>query len=109
MVHNGFNTYSKENLGLIQIGKYTCPNCQSNQEESKYIWTDLLSQIKDFFALFASKCRDQNVSYEGIAEISKFLIPHGKDYFAELFGVINMREISSKPPQENHKIAPRFS
>jgi len=85
MVHNGFNTYSKKNLGSIRIGKYKCPNCQSNQEESKYIWTDLLSKIKAFFASFALMCRDQNVSYEGIAEISKFLIPHGKDYFAELY------------------------
>ena len=84
MVHNGFNTYSKKHFGSIRIGKYKCQNCQSNQEESKSSWLNSLSQIKDFFTSFALTCRNQNVSYEGISEISEFLIPHGKDYFAEL-------------------------
>jgi hypothetical protein len=84
MVHNGFNTYSKKYLGSIRIGKYKCQKCQSNQEESKPFWFNLLSQIKDYFTSLALTCRNQNVSYEGIAEISRFIIPHGKDYFAEL-------------------------
>ena len=83
MVHNGFNTYSKKNLGSIRIGKYKCPNCQSNQEEPKQFWLNLLSQIKEYLTSFALTCRNYNVSYKGIAEISKFLIPHGKDYFAK--------------------------
>ncbi|MCK9325623.1 MAG: hypothetical protein M0P69_09010 [Bacteroidales bacterium] len=35
MVHNGYNEYSKQNLGNLKIGKYQCPNCKSNKEESK--------------------------------------------------------------------------
>jgi hypothetical protein len=33
MTHDGFNSYTKKNLGTIKIGKYHCPRCDKTIEE----------------------------------------------------------------------------
>ena len=35
MNQNGYNEYTKKNLGTIKIGKYQCPCCDENLEEDK--------------------------------------------------------------------------
>ena len=84
MVHNGYNEYSKQNLGNLKIGKYKCPNCKLNKEESKSSWINMVSEVKEFYGSFALDCLDLDVSYDGMARISKYMLSRGKDYFLDL-------------------------
>ncbi len=75
MVHNGYNMYTKKELGEVKIGRYKCSNCYNTQEEIRAFWEDLKSFLFDSFNDFFRLLRYHNVSYEGISAIMDFIFP----------------------------------
>ena len=78
MNQNGYNEYTKKNLGTIKIGKYQCPCCDENLEEDKSVWkkikSEFFNQLKKIYRLL----RNNNVSYQAISEIMKLIFPQSK-------------------------------
>jgi hypothetical protein len=78
MNHNGYNEYTKKNLGTIKIGKYECPCCQEPVEEDKSVWekikTEFFNQLRKIYRLL----RNNHVSYQAISDIMKFIFPQSK-------------------------------
>ena len=78
MVHNGYNPYTKQGLGEINIGRYKCSNCSSTHEEDHSFWEDLKTLLFDSFKDFFQILRYHNVSYNGISDIMSFIYPRSK-------------------------------
>ena len=78
MVHNGYNSYSKQGLGEINIGRYKCTNCGNTGEEDHSFWEDLKTLIFDSFNDFFQLLRYHNVSYDGISAIMDFIYPRSR-------------------------------
>jgi hypothetical protein len=78
MNQNGYNEYTKQNLGTIKIGKYQCPCCEETLEEDKSVWkkikSEFFNQLKKIYRLL----RNNNVSYQAISEIMKLIFPQSK-------------------------------
>jgi hypothetical protein len=78
MNHNGYNEYTKKNLGTIKIGKYECPCCEEPLEEDKSVWekikTEFFNQLKKIYRLL----RNNNVSYQAISDIMNLIFPQSK-------------------------------
>ena len=78
MNQNGYNEYTKKNLGTIKIGKYQCLYCEETLEEDKSIWkkikSEFFNQLKKIYRLL----RNNNVSYQAISEIMKLIFPQSK-------------------------------
>lgn len=78
MNQNGYNEYTKKNLGTIKIGKYQCPCCEETLEEDKSVWkkikSEFFNQLKKIYRLL----RNNNVSYQAISEIMKLIFPQSK-------------------------------
>ena len=71
MGHNGSNSHTKRWLGIVKIGKYSCPKCHKNMTELSDFWEDAK---KEFFGIFGSFCqllRVNHVSYEVIEKASE--------------------------------------
>ncbi|MBV1756146.1 MAG: ISNCY family transposase, partial [Methanobacterium sp.] len=45
MNHNGYNTYTKKNLGSVRIGHYVCPFCGELDEENREFWESLKQEF----------------------------------------------------------------
>ncbi|MBV1756065.1 MAG: hypothetical protein KMY52_10990 [Methanobacterium sp.] len=85
MNHNGYNTYSKKNLGSVKIGRYICPLCGEPGEESREFWESLK---KEFFSVLNHVyqiLRVNHVSYEGISDLMEAIFPRGKDTILRAF------------------------
>ena len=93
MVHNGYNQYTKQGLGEVNIGRYKCSNCGYTHEEDRSFWEDLktllLDSLNDFFQLL----RYHNVSYDGISAIMDFIFPRSRSTV--------LREFNKQMEQEN--------
>ena len=79
MDHNGSNTHTKKSLGKVKVGKYQCPKCHKNMEESHEFWEDA---TRDFFGILSNLCqilRVNSVSLEVIEKVSGFIYPRDKD------------------------------
>jgi len=77
--YNGYNTYTKNGLGSVKIGRYRCPFCREHLEEDRGFWEGLK---EDFFGVMGrlyQRMRVHNVSYPGIAWIFELIFPRGKD------------------------------
>jgi hypothetical protein len=78
MVHNGYNIYTKKELGEIKIGRYECPNCNCTDEENRSFWERLKSALSDSLGDFFKLLRSHNVSHEGISAVMDFIYPRSK-------------------------------
>ena len=79
MVHNGYNSYTKQGPGETNIGRYKCSNCRSTQEENHSFWEDMKTLLFDSFNNFFSQVlRYHNVSYDGISAIMDFIYPRSR-------------------------------
>jgi hypothetical protein len=85
MVHNGYNPYTKQGLGEINIGRYKCSNCSSTQEEDRSFWEDMKTLLFDSFNDFFQLLRYHNVSYDGISAIMAFIFPRSKSTIFRAF------------------------
>lgn len=93
MVHNGYNPYTKQDLGEINIGRYKCSNCGNTQEEDHSFWKDLKNLLFDSFNNFFQILRHHNVSYDGISAIMDFIYPRSRSTI--------LRAFNKKMEQEN--------
>ena len=85
MVHNGYNSYSKQGLGEINIGRYKCSNCGNTQEEDRCFWENLKTLLLDSFKDFFQLLRYHNVSYDGISAIMDFIYPRSRSTILRKF------------------------
>jgi hypothetical protein len=79
MDHNGSNIHTKKWLGKVKVGKYHCPKCHKNIEETHEFWEDATS---DFFGLLGGLCqilRVNSVSFEVIEKVFSYIYPRDKD------------------------------
>lgn len=83
--YNGYNTYTKNGLGNVKIGRYRCPLCEELLEEDRGFWEGLK---EDFFGVMGQlyhRMRAHNVSYPGIAWIFELIFPRSKDTIYRAF------------------------
>ena len=85
MVHNGYNPYTKQDLGKINIGRYKCSNCGNTQEEYHSFWEDLKTLLFDSFNNLFQILRHHNVSYDGISTIMDFIYPRSRSTILRAF------------------------
>jgi len=93
MVHNGYNPYTKQDLGEVNIGRYKCSNCGSTQEEDRSFWENMKTLLFDSFNDFFQLLRYHNVSYDGISAIMDFIYPRSKSTI--------LREFNKEMEKEN--------
>jgi hypothetical protein len=102
MIHNGYNSYTKQGLGEINIGRYKCSNCGSTQEEDRSFWEDIKTLLFDSFNHFFQVLRYNNVSYNGISDIMNFILPRS---ISTIFRIFNKKmEQENIPGSENIRI-----
>jgi len=98
MNHNGYNIYTKKNLGSVKIGRYICPICSELDEENREFWEDMktgfFSALKPIYQLL----RVHHVSYEGISQLMEHIFPRGKDTIYHAF--TDSVEETAVPPLE---------
>ncbi|WP_292391779.1 ISNCY family transposase [Methanosarcina sp. UBA5] len=102
MVHNGYNPYTKKDLGGISIGRYKCLNCGSTHEEDHSFWEHLKTLLFDSFNDFYQILRYHNVSYDGISDIMDFIYPRSKSTILRAFN--KKMELENIPISENIRI-----
>jgi hypothetical protein len=93
MVHNGYNLYTKQGLGEVNIGRYKCSNCSSTQEEDRSFWEEQKTLLLDSFNDFFQLLRYHNISYDGISAIMDFIFPRSRSTI--------FREFNKQMDQEN--------
>ena len=79
MVHNGYNYRQKMNYLKIKIGKYQCPKCKKNLQESAEFYHEILKFLNGPIKTVVLKMRAAKASYRDIADIMVSIIPMGKD------------------------------
>ncbi len=102
MVHNGYNPYTKQDLGKISIGRYKCSNCGNTQEEDRSFWENLKTLLFDSFNNFFQMLRYHSVSYDGISDIMDFIYPRSRSTILRAFN--EKMEQENIPSSENIRI-----
>ncbi len=97
---NGYNTYKKEGLGSVNIGKYYCSNCDVSQEENRQFWKNQKENFSNFLKRTIKKLKVNGVSLQGCADILSSLLPLeiGKDTVANLYN--ESMETYDRPKKE---------
>lgn len=85
MLHNGYDYARKKGFGKVRIGKQICPNCDKQHHEDKRFWKNLLSQWHETIVSLIYVLKYQDVSWQTISTIMKFILPCGKDKARYLF------------------------
>lgn len=99
MVHNGYNEYTKNGLGIIKIGKYLCKHCGKMLEEKRTAWENIKTEFFNLLGLIYQQLRLNHVSYQGISGILSLIFPQSKDTVFRGFN--NAMEDVEIPPLEN--------
>jgi hypothetical protein len=73
MNHNGYNTYTKKNLGSVRIGRYVCPFCGELNEENREFWEcmkqEFFSALNPIYQILSV----HHVSYAGISQVMEHI------------------------------------
>jgi len=85
MSHNGYNTYTKKNLGSVKIGRYICPVCRESYEEGREFWENMKTEFFDVLNHVYQILRANHVSYDGISALMDAIFPMGKDTILRAF------------------------
>lgn len=99
MVHNGYNEYTKNGLGIIKIGKYLCKHCGKMLEEKRTAWEKIKEGFFNLLGQIYQQLRLNHVSYQGISGILSLIFPQSKD--AVFRGFNHAMEDVEIPPLEN--------
>lgn len=102
MSHNGYNTYSKKNLGSVKIGRYKCPSCDELLEEDRTFWEKLKKDFFEILANISQILRNHHISYKGISTVMGYIFPRGKDTIFNAF--TESVEKTTIPPPKNIQI-----
>ncbi len=99
MTRNGFNPYTKKNLGTIKIGKYHCPQCDTTIEDDRSAWEKIKREFFNQLKRIYRQLRANHVSYKAISDIISLIFPRSKgSVFREFNKAMEDVEI---PPLEN--------
>jgi len=79
MVKNGFNSYTKKDLGTIKIGKWICSKCPISLEEDRTFWENLKDEFFEVLARITNILKDHKVSYEGISDVFSLIYPRSRE------------------------------
>lgn len=85
MNHNGYNIYTKKNLGSVKIGRYLCPFCGELSEENREFWESLKQEFFSALNPIYQILRTHHVSYTGISQVMEHIFPRGKDTILRAF------------------------
>jgi hypothetical protein len=85
MVHNGYNSYTRKELGSVRIGRYICPICRRTCEEKRGFWEDMKNDFFSFLNRIFQVLRVNHVSYRGISDLMDLVYPVGKDTILNSF------------------------
>ncbi len=85
MSHNGYNTYCKNGLGSVKIGRCVCPCCEEPYEEDRGFWEKLKADLFGVLDRLFQRMRNHHVSYRAMSEIMELIFPQGKDTIANAF------------------------
>ncbi len=99
MVHNGYNEYTKNGLGIIKIGKYLCKHCGKMLEEKRTAWEKIKTEFFNLLGLIYQQLRLNHVSYQGISGVLNLIFPQSKDTIFRGFN--HAMEDVEIPPLEN--------
>jgi hypothetical protein len=102
MNRNGYNTYCKQGLGSVKIGRYICPFCGGFYEENRSFWEKLKKEFFDVLDAICQRLRLYHVSYRGISSIMELIFPRGKDTIYN--AVADSIEKTVMPPVEDIQI-----
>jgi len=102
MNHNGYNTYSKKNLGSVKIGRYICPLRGEPGEESREFWEKMKTEFFSVLDHVYQILRVNHVSYEDISALMEAIFPRGKDTILRAFN--DSMEEADFPVLENFNI-----
>ena len=79
MVKNGFNPYTKKELGTVKVGKWWCKECNEIIEEDRSFWEDLKDEFFEVLAHLTRILKDHNVSYQGISDVCALVYPRSRE------------------------------
>ncbi len=85
MNYNGYNTYTKHELGDIRIGRYICPVCRGSFEEERGFWESLKNEFFTALDRLFQVLRVNHVSFRGISDVMDLIFPRGKDTIMNAF------------------------
>ncbi|MDD5187703.1 MAG: hypothetical protein PHF57_05805, partial [Methanoregula sp.] len=57
MVHNGYNIHTKKGVCQVKLGKYHCPHCHKNTQESPTLFRKLLKFFEGHLVPFLRTIR----------------------------------------------------
>jgi len=63
MTYNGYNTYTKRELGSVKVGRYRCPSCNGLLEEDHVFWEELKEEFFSVMSQIYQRMRAHHVSY----------------------------------------------
>ena len=102
MNYNGYNTYCKNGIGSVKIGRYLCPSCYEPKQEERSFWEKLKGDFFDVLGRIYKLMRLHHVSYQGISDILGLIYPQGKDTIFNAFN--DSVEKTAIPPLEDIQI-----
>jgi hypothetical protein len=73
--HNGYNTYCKQGLGSVKLGRYECPSCKKPYEEERSSWEKLKTEFFEVLTQLYQHMRTFHLSYEGIYGMMELIFP----------------------------------
>ena len=104
MMHNGYNYRQKKNYVKIKIGKYQCPNCKTNLQETSEFYFDTLDFLKGPIRTLVLKMRAAKASYRDIADIMESIVPMEKDQIYNIIEQIVEQTIVEEPEPQDIQI-----
>ncbi|WP_337971949.1 ISNCY family transposase [Methanobacterium petrolearium] len=101
MNHNGYNTYTKQGLGSVRIGRYVCPFCRCSFEEERGFWESLKNDFFTVLNRLFQVLRVNHVSFRGISDVMDLIFPRGKDTIMNVFNE-SVEKIIVPPIEDVH-------
>jgi hypothetical protein len=85
MNKNGYNSYTKKDLGTIKVGRWIHTECNTHLEEDRTFWETLTQEFFRYLADLTQVLRRHHLSYEGMSEVFSFIFPRSKETSRNLF------------------------
>lgn len=79
MSKNGYNIYTKKDLGYISIGRWICPDCDFHLEEDRTFWENLKDEFFEALDCISSILRNHHVSYQGMQDVFDIIYPRCRE------------------------------
>ena len=85
MNKNGYNSYTKQGLGTLKVGRWSHGGCNAFLEEDRSFWKNLTDEFFSHLKDLTQVLRRHHLSYEGMSEVFSFIYPRSKETSRTLF------------------------